>query len=327
MLDGPRRSLVSGMLVGVKAATEVERFTRALDALVAGIRQDRAILAAILCGSLSHDTVWEKSDIDLVLVTIDDQKVPSGSISLDADGVNVHAWLTPRTQFRKLVEGSLRSSFMHSLLAKGRLLYTHDDTVAALCPRPQGIGERDRQLQALRAGINAIGPLDKAHKWLVTRGDLHYAALWLLYSASAFAQIEVTAAGQLLDREVIPQAAKLNPSFFTIVYTDLLSTKKTEKMVRAALDAADDYLRSRAPVLFAPVLEHLREVREARSATELEAHFTRNLDVQGVTLACEYLAHIGLIGKASVATRLTKRSTIDVQEQAFVHLGEPEDSY
>jgi hypothetical protein len=253
--------------------------------------------------------------------------VPSGSVSLYADGVNVHAWLTPRAQFRRIVEGSLRSSFMHALLAKGRLLYTHDDTVAALCQRLQGIGERDRQLQALRAGINVIGPLDKAHKWLVTRGDLNYAALWLLYAATAFAQIEVTAAGRLLDREVIPQAAKLNPSFFKVVYTDLLNLRKSDAMVRAALAAADAYLRSRAPTLFALVLDHLHEVGEARSVTELEAHFTRNLDVQGVSLACEYLAAIGLVGKASVATRLTKRSTVDVQELAFVHLGDMEDTY
>ena len=187
---------------------------RALDALVNDIRQDRSILAAILCGSLSHDTVWEKSDIDLVLVTIDDKKVPSSSISLYADGLNVHASLTPRAQFRRLVEGSLRSSFMHSLLAKGRLLYTHDETVADLCRRLQGIGDRDKQLQLLRAATSAVGPLDKAHKWLVTRGDLNYTALWILYAATALAQIEVISAGRLLDREVIPQALTLNPAFF-----------------------------------------------------------------------------------------------------------------
>lgn len=45
------------------------------DALVAQVKQDRSILAALLCGSLSHDTVWSKSDIDLVLVTVDDRKV------------------------------------------------------------------------------------------------------------------------------------------------------------------------------------------------------------------------------------------------------------
>src|SRR5262245_1039115 len=106
-----------------------QRFTAALDALVGQVKRDRSVLAAILCGSLAHDTVWAKSDIDLMLVTIDDKKVDRADLALYADGVNVHAFLLPRAEFRKAAEGSLRSSFLHSLLAKGRLLYTHDPTI------------------------------------------------------------------------------------------------------------------------------------------------------------------------------------------------------
>src|SRR5438876_5372510 len=96
-----------------------EQFTAALAELVDQVKADRSVLAAILCGSLSHDTVWEKSDIDLVLVTIDDRKPDPASLTLYADGLNVHAILTPRAEFRKTAEGSIRNSFMHSLLAKG----------------------------------------------------------------------------------------------------------------------------------------------------------------------------------------------------------------
>ncbi|MEO8620634.1 MAG: hypothetical protein ABI625_06190 [bacterium] len=35
--------------------------------------------------------MWSKSDIDLVLVTIDDSKLDSAGLTLYADGVNVHA--------------------------------------------------------------------------------------------------------------------------------------------------------------------------------------------------------------------------------------------
>src|SRR5260370_15028129 len=110
-----------------------QKFTEALDALVEQVKEDRSVLAAILCGSLSHDTVWAKSDIDLLLVTIDDKKVEQSDLALDAGGVNVHAFLLPPAEFRKTVEGSVRNSFMHSLLTKGRLLYTHDQTIAHLC--------------------------------------------------------------------------------------------------------------------------------------------------------------------------------------------------
>src|ERR1700691_6527805 len=126
-----------------------KQFTEALDHLFAQVKGDSTILATILCGSLSHDTVWAKSDIDLALVTIDDKKVEAASLALYAGGVNVHAFLMPRAEFRKTVEGAVRNSFMHSLLAKGRLLYTHDPTIADLCAKLHEIGERDMQLQML----------------------------------------------------------------------------------------------------------------------------------------------------------------------------------
>src|SRR5438094_1186392 len=103
-----------------------QKFTEALQTLVEQVKGDRSILAAILCGSLAHDKVWAKSDIDLVLVTIDDRKADRSDVALYADGVNVHAFLMPRADFRKSVEGSIRNSFTHSFLTKGRLLYTHD---------------------------------------------------------------------------------------------------------------------------------------------------------------------------------------------------------
>jgi hypothetical protein len=307
------------------AASIQKQFAEALDDLVAQVKQDKSILAAILCGSLSYDTVWAKSDIDLALVTVDDKKLEKASLSLNANGVNVHAFLMPRAEFRKAVEGSVRNSFMHSLLAKGRLLYTHDETIAGLCARLDGIGERDTQVQLLAAATRALPPVDKAHKWLVTRGDLDYAALWILYAATALAKIEVIGARLLADREVLLQAMKLNPAFFRIIYTDLLNAKKTRKKVQAALDAIDEYLAARASTLFRLVLDHLREVGEARSSTEIEAHFKRNFDVEGVSTACEYLADRRLIGKVSTSVQLTKRSNVLMQEQAFVYMGEAED--
>jgi hypothetical protein len=119
---------------------------------------------------------------------------------------------------------------------------------------------------------------------------------------------------------VLPQAMTLNPTFFKTIYVDLLNAPKTEAAVRAALDAIDGYVADRTVRLFGPVIEHLREVGEARSATEIENHFTRHFDVSGVTMACEYLADRGLIGKASTAVRLTKKSSTDVQELAFFYV-------
>ena len=304
----------------MEAASVQQQFEAALGRLVAQIKADRSVLAAILCGSLSHDTVWAKSDIDLVLVTIDDRKVQQSDVSLYADGVNVHAFLMPRAQFRKTVESSLHNSFAHSLLAKGRLLYTHDETIAELHGTLAAIGERDARLQMLNAATQALGPIYKAHKWLLTRGDLDYTALWILYAATPLSQIEVIGAGRLVDREVIPQAMTLNPAFFRTIYTDLLNAPKTRPAVERALDAVDRYMADRTPAVFAAIFEYLREAGEPRSCSEIESHFQRNLGVACVTTAFEYLADQGLIGKASTPVHLTKKSHVELQELAFYSL-------
>ena len=300
-----------------------QQFSAALDSLLADVRKDRSILAAILCGSLSHDAVWTKSDIDLVLVTTDDRKPETNSVSLNADGVNVHAMLLSRAEFRRIVEGTMRNSFMHSFLTKGRLLYTDDPTIARLCDTLTDLGSRDRQVQLLLSGTHALTTLYKAHKWFVTRGDLDYAALWILYTATPLAQIEVMSAGLLVDREVLPQAVALNPPFFKTIYIDLLNGPKTTDDVHRALDAIDAYVAQRTVPLFGLVLDHLREVGEVRSCREIDDHFRRNFDVCDVTAACEYLADSGLLGKASAPIRLTKRSSAAVQELAFYYIGHP----
>src|SRR5205807_4978395 len=139
-------------------------------------------------------------------------------------------------------------------------LYAHDRTVGDLCAALDQLGARDSRVQLLRAATSALPPLYKAHKWFVTRGDLDYTALWILYAATPLAQVEVIGARLLADREVIPQAMKLNPAFFQTVYTDLLNARKTRKAVQAALDAVDHYVAQRATTLLAPVIDHLREV-------------------------------------------------------------------
>src|SRR5437762_1362421 len=134
-----------------------------------------------------------------MLKTNDDKKVKEGDLTLYPNGVNVHAILLPRAQFRKTVEGSIRNSFMHSFLAKGRLLYTHDETITDLCAKLGDIGERDTQVQLLRAATYSLGPIYKAHKWLLTRGDLDYTALWILYAATPLAKIEIISRRLLAD--------------------------------------------------------------------------------------------------------------------------------
>src|SRR6266851_9669013 len=79
-----------------KAAVR-QRYEEALESFVARVKQDRYIVAAILFGSLAYDDVWEKSDIDLMLIGRDD-KTTERFCALVENGITLHAEVIPRSK-------------------------------------------------------------------------------------------------------------------------------------------------------------------------------------------------------------------------------------
>ncbi len=297
------------------------RYEGALDCLINDVRKDHNILAAILCGSLSHDQAWHKSDIDLVLITIDGVK--SQDLALTTDDINVHTNLMTRSDFKRRMESSTRNSFGHSLFAKAKLLFALDPSIEQLFDELMGIGQRDTQVQQLQALSSVLGTLYKAEKWLEVKNDLDYAALYVLFTANSLAQLEVGSQGKLVAREVLDDALKLKPALFKQIYTDQLNRRKTSKGIRDALSAINEYLEARQRRICEPILDYLRTSSEPRSMTEINHHFSRNYNLDSTILICEWLSDCGVIDKMSSPVKLTNKSRQDIEELAFFHVDQP----
>ncbi|HMN27716.1 MAG TPA: sigma-70 family RNA polymerase sigma factor [Caldilineaceae bacterium] len=302
-------------------ADTVALFNEALEAFVARVKQDRYIIAAILGGSLSHDTVWRKSDIDLVLVSREEKS--QDNYCLVENGVNIHASILPRSRFKQLTEGSLQGSFWHSYLSLSTLLYTTDDSIRAYYQNIQTVGARDRQLQLMAAGSGAVGTLAKAEKWLYVRKDVTYSFLWLMYTLQRLAEIEVLSHSQVPRREVIPQAIKLNPTFFSQIYTDLVHGPKTEETIQRAIHLVNEYLDCKTYDLFGPVLDYLRDEGGIRSTTELDLYFRKQVQADWpLSNIYEWLTDKGIIQKVPSPVRLTQKSQVTVDEAAYYFDGQ-----
>jgi hypothetical protein len=298
-----------------------QRYEAALESLVAKVKRDPYILAAILLGSLAYDEVWEKSDIDVFLIGRE-EKLPSKGFCLVEHGVNIHAQLIPRGQFRRMIEGSLQSSFMHSTFSRSRLLYSADETLEELYHNIHHIGARDREMQLMRAGTTVLPSLTKAEKWLYVKGDVTYSVFWIMRTVDSLAQIEVIMNGEVTGREVVQQALKYNPAFFDAIYTDLIHQPKDRETVAAALQRINDYLDEKIFLLFRPILDYLKEAGGIRTTTELDEYFKKRAQTEGLALAYEWLADREIIQKVSAPLALTEKSRVKVEEAAYYYDGE-----
>jgi RNA polymerase sigma factor (sigma-70 family) len=298
-------------------AETVALFNEALESFVAKVKRDRYIVAAILFGSLAHDTVWRKSDIDVILVARDDKTTKD--FCLVENGVNIHAYLIPRTKFRQTIEGTLQGSFMHSAFALSTLLYTTDDSIRAYYVDVRSLGARDRQLRLMTAAGSALYTLAKAEKWLITRKDVSYSFLWIMHTITSLAKIEVLQHDEITTREDVPRALQLNPVFFGKVYHDLIHQPKDEGTLQCALDEIEMYLDQRIQLFFGPILDYLADQVGIRTTTDLDGYFRKQVQTDSLAIVYEWLADKGIIQKVPSPVRLTPKSQIDVDEAAYYY--------
>ena len=301
------------------------RIHHALDTLTDTLEADMYILAAVLTSNLAEDNVWEKTTPYLTLILRDGTKFKRKEYQLIEEGIPFRVQLHTRSDYRKLLDGTLQGSSLHSILAESRILFSKDSlfSVGARSPRPHSVGdpsclqvgERDKHSQLLNAGANVAAILAKAEKWFHLKHDIDYTFLYLTYAVRELARIEVLLHNETPRRKVIYQALSHNPSFFNAIFTDLIDKQKDEAMLRDALERIDEYLEEHLQTLFKPLLDFLEESGEERTITDIYTHFgSRQLAFE---LACEWLAQKEVIEQFSAPVRLTKDSQTSVEEPAY----------
>ncbi len=304
-------------------AGTVALYNEALESFVGRVKTDRSIIAVLLFGSLSHDQVWRKSDIDIVLISRTD-KQPERDFCLVENGVNIHATVMPRNKFKSLVQGALQNSFFHSSFARSTLLYTTDETIREHYANLDTLGTRDRDMQLLKAANGVLSTLAKAEKWHYVKRDVEYSFLWIMYSVDSLAKIETLLHGKPTGREAVQEALRLNPAFFGSVYTDLIHGTKDAGVIQAALDCISGYLDQRLAALFGPVLDYLADAGGVRTTSEMDGYFKKQAQTGSLCGVYEWLADKGVLQKVPSPLRLTdKSSAAVVDEAAYYYDGAP----
>ena len=301
-----------------QAAVE-KRYRDALDSLVTKVQKDRNIIAAILCGSMSYDQVWDKSDIDLLLVQREGKGDPRG-YTLTENDVNIHAEVVPRGQLRRWQEAALQGSFDHSFFSRSTLLFCSDESVKTWYQNANlhNIGGRDRELQLLVVATELLPTLKYAEKQFYVNKDLSYSFLSILRTVESLARIEVILNDEVPSREVIQPALEYNPHFFRVTYSDLINCEKDETVIQNVLDTINAYLDEKL-FIFQPILDFLAEANGPRSTTELNSYFQKKINDNRLDAAYEWLARKGIIQQVSTPVKLTLKSQVEMEEAAYYY--------
>jgi uncharacterized protein len=307
-------------------AAKVARFQAALNQFVERIAEDRYVLAIVLVGSLSTETIWRRESLGLWIIEADGvtRRLPSDGIDervyriLVENDINIHAEVIPRSRFKQMVEGASRTAFSCNFFAERRMVYSKDPSIESWFKKANSLATKDQERELLTFSTWTIHAHRHARKRLEIKGDLELAAQEILGAAHSVAYTEIIRRGEVWEQDVIYRATDGAPALFQTIYLDVLSKRKNRRVLTAALDAIDGYLDKHYRAHLKPLLVYLKKENCAVPLSEISDHFAfSQLHPWHLESACEWLEQKGRVQKLSAPFKLTKRSLERVEEPAY----------
>ena len=233
------------------------RFNAAMDSFINKVIKSKKCLAAFLFGSTSHDLIWEWSDLQILLIYEDGFKWP-GFSAIEHD-IYIAVCIRHKTEFLEHMASAGMMDLDKSTYSKSTPLFIKDPIIQECFDDMLYIGEKDKEAEMIKGFYYAVWCMNKAEKNFYIKKNLENTVFFLLQAAEHIARIEIAKHQQIIERECIAQAKKLNPELFKWIYDRMIYEVVTEDIAEEILKRNLEYLKSNTEEVYRPVLDYLRE--------------------------------------------------------------------
>lgn len=279
-------------------AAKVARFKTALGNFIDQVADDRYVLAIVLVGSLSTETIWQRESLGLWIIEADGvtRRLQSDGADeriyriLVENGINIHAEVIPRSRFKQMVEGASRTAFSCNFFAHREVVYSKDPSIQSWFKKANAVATKDQERELLAFSTWTIHAVRHARKRLEQKGDLELAAQGAISAAHSIAHTEIIRQGKICEGDVIYRAMEGNPALFQTIYLGVLAKRKNRRVLISVLDEIDKYLDMHYQAHLKPLLAFLKKQNRVVPLSEISEHFAfSQIHPWHLESACEWL--------------------------------------
>ncbi len=244
--------------------------------------ENRQCIAAYLLGSASHDKLWEWSDIQIAVI-LDDGYRGKPCYTLLEDGMCVVLNVYTLTAFKEFTGTMRADDFMWKAFSKCTKIFSKDLMLDEWMEDAFYVGDVDRQKEMLLGFSGAVYYLNKAEKNFYVKENIANTIYFIPMIAENIAWIEIFKNREIPERELIPQAKRINPEIFKKVYEPLFPEgsshavpvspavqAQTEnstgilpdlyhKKIKGILENCVSYLEENTRLVYQPILSYMEK--------------------------------------------------------------------
>jgi predicted nucleotidyltransferase len=300
-----------------------QKFDKALELFLNRIKNDNSILAVFVLGSYTNGIVWEKSDIDMVIVT-NEERVLQDLIIIREYDVLIAAYIISRNDYRRNQQRFLQGSIAHHMLSTSKLIHSSDRGISEFNRDMFSVAKRDKELQILVRSEMLVGAIHKLKKTLYIEESLEKSFNWLILATQEIARILIFLEGRIPGRDILTQAREeTTHEILEDIINNVFKKGFSKENVEYAINLIEDFLIKNTKQFFRPLFDYLTEGIGERSHSELDLHFQKTTGFQRLTLveSITWLTDQGILMLGTKPKRITARSRVTVDETTIYYIG------
>lgn len=274
-----------------------EKCNRIIQNIGEKLQEDERCIGAYLLGSVSHDQIWEWSDLQIAVI-LDDGYKGDWYYALYEEEMKVALNVYTLTAFKSFIGTVHVDDFMWKAFSKCTKIFTKDFLLDELLEEAFCIGDVVQQKEMLLAFSGAVYYLNKAEKNFYIKENIENAVYFIPQIAENIALIEIFKNKQVPERELIAQGKRWNRTIFEKIYDVLFKGKVDCAMVRDILESCVSYLEDNTRLVYQPVISHLKKYGDLEN-------FRYETRTHGFGINYEWLVRTGIAERYGIPVKIS----------------------
>lgn len=277
------------MVVNIKA------YQDACDIALNKFKKNSQVIAIVVYGSIISGDIWEKSDIDFLVITKEENKMDI--IHSKIHEVLIHINYMSRDIFIDSYNNMLKGGTFHKAFYMGKLVYCTDKDIEAVHNATRFYSDRDKGMRNIEILCNLLKSIHYAKKYITT-GKHETAFQWCVEVLKNYARIMMNSNGHITDNDILSYAVNMNSNVENI-FVVLNDDKPLIGRLHYIIEATEKFILLNAESISQPVIQYLIQSKKALSSTELKNCDEFRLIDTDLNILMSTLSNMGIIKEKS----------------------------
>ncbi|TDT47637.1 nucleotidyltransferase domain-containing protein [Fonticella tunisiensis] len=274
---------------------DIKRYQEAYERVVNELKNNSRVVAIIVYGSIVSGDIWEKSDIDFLVLTNERDKAES--IYTRVSGIPIHINYLSKDIFVKSCQNLLKGGTFHKAFFTGKLVFSRDGYLDDVYLSTRFYGDRDRSIRNVEILCNLLNGMHYTEKYYIT-GKLETSYQWCMELLKNYARLLMNINGHITDNDILSYAVNMNDEV-KYLFNVLTGSNSLDVRIKEVLEFVNRFLQINLRTIAMPVIEFLKERKTAVSIGDMKnSGWFKHVDGD-LSLLMDELSNHGIINEGT----------------------------